>query len=132
MTDKQASSQNFMRTVALAIVLVGAVGSLYFMFNAGRNQKSLFLIVCFTSWVLSPFIALLIANVISKRWSFPTRMSFFFLILIISVGSLVSYGGALSQLGTKPPAFKFLIVPLISWLLIVTVIPISRRISRKK
>ena len=132
MTDKQASTQNFIRTLALAILLIGAVGSLYFMFNAGRNQKSFFLIACFTTWVLSPFIALLIANVISKRRSISTSMTFFFVILFITVGSLVSYSGALSLFGAKPPAFKFLIVPLVSWLLILTVIPISQKISRKK
>jgi len=93
MTDKQASTQNFIRTLALAILLMGAVGSLYFMFHAGRHQKSFFLIACFTIWVLSPFIALFIANVNSKRWSIPTGMTFFFVILFITVGSLVSYSG---------------------------------------
>lgn len=121
--------------MALVVLLVGAAVSLSLMFNAGRNQKSIFLIACFTTWVLSPFIALVIANVISKRWSMLTRVTFYFLLLFITLGSLVSYSGALSPLETKPPAFKFLIVPLISWLLIVIVIPIavslSRRLSRK-
>ena len=132
MPDKKSSSQNFIKSTALAILLVGAVGSLYFMFNAGRNQKSFFLIVCFTTWVLSPFIALLIANVTSKHWSIPAGKTFFFLMLFITVGSLFSYSGALNLFGDKPTAFKFLIVPLVSWLLIAAVIPISLKISRKK
>jgi len=132
MTDKQASNQNFIRTVSIAILLAGAVASLYFMFGAGRNQKSFFLIGCFTIWVLSPFLALLIAVLISKRWLIPARMTFLLLILFITVSSLVSYSGALNLFGAKPPAFKFLIVPLISWLLIATVIPISRKILDKK
>ncbi len=109
---------------ALIVVLVGAAGSLGLMFNAGRNQKSILLIALFTIWVLSPFIALLVANVISKHWSILTRMTLYFLMLFITLGSLISYSGALSPPGTKP-AFKFLIVPLISWLLLVTVIPIN-------
>jgi len=129
MTDKKSFNQIFIRTVVLATLLVGAAGSLYFMFNAGRNQKSFFLIACFTIWVLSPFIALL-TIVISKRWSISARMTFFLLILFITVGSLVSYSGSLNLFGAKPPAFKFLIVPLVSWLIIVTAIPIIRKISR--
>ena len=117
--------------MALIVVLVGAAGSLGLMFNAGRNQKSILLIALFTIWVLSPFIALLVANVISKHWSILTRVTIYFLMLFITLGSLISYSGALSPPGTKP-AFKFLIVPLISWLLLVTVIPITRKISRKK
>jgi hypothetical protein len=112
------------------VLLAGAVGSLVFMFNAGRNQNSIFLIVLFTIWVLSPFIALLVANVIAKRWSIPIRVSFCFLILFITLGSLISYCGALNLPGTKP-AFKFLIVPLVSWVLIVIAISIAVSRSRK-
>jgi hypothetical protein len=47
--------------------------------------------------------------------------------LVISIGSLISYGGILIPAGTKP-AFIFLVVPLISWLLIamITLPAISR------
>ena len=116
--------------MALIVLLAGATGSLGFMFNAGRNQKSILLIALFTAWVLSPFLALLVADIISKRWTIFTRGTLYFLILFITLGSLVSYSGALSLPGTKP-AFKFLIVPLISWLLIVIVFPIATLLSRK-
>jgi hypothetical protein len=125
----QTLNQSFTRMIALIIVIAGAAGSLYLMFKASSNQKSVFLIACFTAWVLSPFIALLIANVTSKRWSIPNRTTFYFLILFITIGSLVSYSGALSLFESKPPAFKFLIVPLISWLIIMVVIVISRKLK---
>lgn len=131
MTEKNTSGNNFLKTIALIVVLTGAVASLVFMFNAGRNQKSILLIALFTIWVLSPFIALLVANAISKSWSILSRRILYFLMLFITLGSLISYSGALSSPTTKP-AFKFLIVPLVSWLLIVTVILIARKISRKK
>jgi hypothetical protein len=132
MKDKQASDPTPKRMIALIIVMIGAIGSLYFMFNASRNQKSVLLIACFTAWVVSPFIALLIANLASKRWSFPTRMTLYSLMSFITIGSLVSYSGALSPLESKPPAFKFLIIPLISWLLIVAGLALSRRLSHKR
>jgi hypothetical protein len=54
MAEKTFNS-TLLRTVALILLVVGAVGSLYFMFNAGRNQKSILLIILFTAWVLSLF-----------------------------------------------------------------------------
>jgi hypothetical protein len=100
------------------------------MYNAGRNQSSILLIALFTIWVLSPFIGLLVANVISKHWPVLTRVTLYFLMLFITLGSLVSYNGAFDTPGTKT-AFKFLMVPLVSWLLMLIVILVARRLSRK-
>ena len=112
------------------VLLIGAVGSIIFMFNAGRNQKSILLIALFTAWVLSPFIALLGINIISNRWAVTTRVALYGLMLILSAGSLASYGEAFSLPGTRP-AFKFLIVPLLSWVLMVTAIPILRYLENR-
>jgi hypothetical protein len=49
----------------MIVAIVGAIGSLYFMFKTGRNQKSILLIVLFTGWVLSPFAGLFLATKIS-------------------------------------------------------------------
>lgn len=122
---------NFLRNLALIAILVGAGGSLFFMFHAGHNQSSIILITLFTVWVLSPFAGVLIADRISKRWKVLSRVTLYWLILVISLGSLICYSGAFGHLGAKP-AFKFLVVPLISWLLIVTVIPIVSRLSTNK
>jgi biotin transporter BioY len=90
----------------------------------------MFLIVLFTTWMLSPFVGLLLANKISKRWTVLTRVTLYWLMIVLTIGSLISYSGAFSPLVTKP-AFKFLVIPFISWLLIVTVIPIVSRLSNK-
>jgi len=47
------------------MVLAGAVGSLGFTLYTGRNNKSVLLIVLFFIWVPSPFIGLLVANVVT-------------------------------------------------------------------
>jgi hypothetical protein len=126
MTDKQVSTDNFFRTIALTIVVIGAIGSLYFMFNAGRHQKSIFLIVCFTAWVLSPFVALLMVRKMPDRWTTSARASFYWFMIVLTIGSLVAYSGALNTPQTKP-AFVFLVVPFISWLLIAAVTFIATR-----
>jgi hypothetical protein len=120
----------FLRTVALILVSVGAVGSLYFMFNASRNQNSILLITLFTVWILSPFVGLFLADKFSNRWTVTVRASLYWLMIILTIVSLVAYSGALNTPKTKN-AFVFLIIPLISWLLMTMVILTARRLSRK-
>ena len=127
---KKILTLSHIRTMAVVVVLAGAGISLGLMLHAGRNNKSVLLILLFVVWVLSPFIALLVANVVSKRWSVLTRVTLYSLMLILTLGSLVSYSGTLSPPGTKP-AFVFLVVPLISWLLLAIVIPIASSLSRR-
>jgi len=126
MTAKLSSYNNLLEKSALAALLAGAIGSLYFMFSAGRNQKSIILIALFTSWVLSPFLGLYAASGIFKQWSSRNRRSLYILMIIIAIGSLIAYSGLLVPPGTKP-AFIFLVNPLVSWLLLVTFIMIVRR-----
>jgi len=121
---------NFLRTVALILLVVGAVGSLYFMFNASRNQKSILLITLFSGWILSPFVGLFLAEKFSKRWTVDVHAFFYWLMIILTIVSLVGYSGALNTPQTKN-AFVFLIIPLISWLLIIISILIARRLTRK-
>ncbi len=130
MTDKKNFNQSFLRTTALIVALVGAVGSMYFMFSASRKQNSIVLLGLFTAWVLSPFVGLFISNKISKRWTVTTRSLLYWLIIVLTIGSLVAYSGAFNTPQTKN-AFIFLIVPLISWILLIVAVLTARRLSRK-
>ncbi|MEP6555851.1 MAG: hypothetical protein ABJB11_20010 [Ferruginibacter sp.] len=130
MTDKKKSNKSFLGIISLIVALVGAVGSLYFMFSASRKQNSIILLALFTAWVLSPFVGLFISNKISSRWTVPARASLYWLMIILTIGSLVAYSGAFNTPETKN-AFIFLIFPLISWFLIVIVFLIARKISNK-
>src|SRR3954467_11078621 len=94
MTEKKMFNINFLRTIAIALAVVAAAGSLHFMFNVGCNQKSVLLIVLFTGWVLSPFVGLLIANKIYNRWTASAYASLDWLMIILAIGSLVVYSGA--------------------------------------
>jgi len=129
---KKDLTYSLLHTIALVLILTGTAGSLWFMFYAGRNNPSFFLMALFVIWVSSPFVALRVAHIISKRWTTPVRLTTYCLIFVLTIGSLVTYSGALSPPGTKP-AFVFLVIPLISWLLILSIIPIavlrSRRLS---
>jgi hypothetical protein len=126
---KKNITHNILRVLALMALFAGAFESLRLTLHAGRNNESVLLILIFTVWVLSPFIALIVANVVSKRWQVSNRLILYFLTLILTAGSLLGYYGELIPPGTKP-AFAYLVVPLISWLLILTVIITTALLSR--
>ena len=117
--------------IALIVLIIGAVVSLQYMFRAGHNQKSILLILLFATWVLLPYILLLTALFKPGRLPGLNPWVIVFLIITISLGSMLGYNAALFIPGSKT-AFRFMIIPLISLLLIITVIPISRKLSNRK
>jgi hypothetical protein len=118
-----------LHTVALIALVVGIIGSLIFMFRAGQHTPRLLLVI-FTIWVLSPFAALIWADKASKRWSALTRITLYCVTLIVTLGSLAIY----SELVDVRPAgsanaFLFVIVPPVSLVFIMIVVPIAALIS---
>jgi hypothetical protein len=126
----QSGFIGLLRTVALITLVVGATGSLIFMFRQSQNTPR-FLLVLFTFWVLSPFTVLLWANVVSKHWSVITRIMLYGVTLIIALVSPAIYG---EWIDVKPVgsanAFLFVVVPPVS-LLFFVIVPITAFISRK-
>jgi hypothetical protein len=130
MTDKNSSGQNLLRTTARTILLIGSVGSLYFMFRIGSNQKSILLLGLFTIWVLSPFVGLLFAKRLSRHWTDKMSTWLYWTIIILTVASLTVYSGILT-LSQTPPAFNFLFIPFLCWLVILTILLFANRQSRR-
>ena len=119
------------RRAALIAVLAGAAGSLGLMFRAGRRQNSKILLLLFAIWVLSPFVALVRANVVSKRWPILIRAALYSVMLVLTLGSLAIYGEVAFGYATAKVGFVFLVVPLASWLLIAIVVAIAALISSR-
>jgi peptidoglycan/LPS O-acetylase OafA/YrhL len=117
--------------LALVMVVAGGWGSLVFMLHEGRHNNSVPLLLLFTAWVLSPFVLLLVANVVSKRWSVTSRLILYSLMFALTVGCLICYSGTVSSPWSKPAA-AFLVVPLFSLLLIAIVFPIAKSKSQKQ
>jgi len=123
-----------LRTAAQIALVVGAIGSLAFMFREGQQTPRLLLIL-FTIWVLSPFAALLWANRLAKRWSVLTRATLYCVEILVALGSLAIYG---EWIDVRPAgsanAFLFVAVPPASLLFSMIVVPIaafmSGRLSR--
>jgi len=81
-----------LRAVAMIAVVAGAAGAVGLMLRAGHRSDSRILLVLFGIWVLSPFIALVLANVVSKRWSVLTRATLYGVMLALTLASLAIYG----------------------------------------
>jgi hypothetical protein len=121
-----------MRFVARIALVAGAAGSLGLMFRVGARQNSLLLIVLFTGWVLSPFVALALAELALTRWSGLTRATLHSLMVVLAAGSVAIYADVTFGPPRPQPAFMFLMVPFGSWLLLTTVVPIAALVSRRR
>jgi hypothetical protein len=82
----------FLRVAGLIAVVVGAVGSTGLMILVGRRNPSRVLLGLFVIWDLSPFIGLLLVDMVSKRWSIITRATLHIVMLVIALSSLALWG----------------------------------------
>jgi hypothetical protein len=133
--SRRRSERGFLgllRAAAVIAVLAGAAGSVGLMLHAGRRNSSRILLLLFALWVLSPFVALLLANVVSERWSVLTRATLYSVMLVLTLGSLAIYGDVALGPPRAKPAFVFVVVPPASWLLIAIVVPIAALISDRR
>ena len=105
-----------LRVISLSMSIIGIMGSLVLMIHSGRHNQSVLLILLFTGWVSSPFLALYISY-FSNFWPDSRRVLLYVVMIIIAIGSLIVYSGAFGIRGPHP-AFVYMIIPLISWVLI--------------
>jgi len=105
------------------------------MLRVGHRNPSRILLTLFGIWVLSPFLALVWASLVSKRWPALTRTTLYVMMLFLALASLASYADVAFGPPRVKPAFVFLVVPLASWLLIAIAVPfaaiVSGRLSRQ-
>ena len=134
----KAGSLVILRVAARIGALIGAVGSIVFLLRAPQHPP-LLLLMLLGLWGLSPFIGVALADMASMRWTVPahrlTRATLYSAMLAISLGYLVMYGDDDLRPAGKPAGFVFVVVPLVSWSLLLVVVPIaallSRRLSRR-
>jgi len=121
-----------LRAATLILVLAGAAGSLALLLRAGRDTPRL-LLIAFIFWILSPFVALAWANVVSTRWSAAVRATLYGMTLVLTLGSLAAYGDvvAIAPRGSSR-GFVFVAVPGAAWLLIAATVAITTVLFRRR
>src|SRR4249919_940822 len=118
-----------LRAVARLALLAGAAGSIALMLRAGARQRSAVLILLFTGWVLSPFIALALANMRAARWPPRMRTALSAAMIGVSVLCLTIYSMHAVR-GVMKAGFVYLVVPAAAWLLIVVVLGVNAAFSK--
>lgn len=116
-------------TSARVATVLGGAGSILAMLRVGFRDGAtipILLLVMFTGWVLSPFLAMLAADRISTRWAAPTRSMLHRLMLFVPLASLAIYGYVALSPPRPKPAATFLLVPLGSWLLLAITLTFAR------
>ena len=112
---------NGARRLARVALLLGAAGSVSLMLRAGSRQRSVVLILLFTGWVLSPFLALALANVRAPHWSRPMQRALYSAILVVSGFCLAAYGYNALVRGLKA-GFVYLVVPGVAWAIMLAIL----------
>jgi phage-related holin len=102
-----------LRAAGRIALLLGAAGSISLLFHASQHPP-LFLLVLFVIWVLGPFVALGVADRISKRWSNLTRKILYIAMLVVALSTLSVYGDDAVGRRTAHPAFVYVVVPPVS------------------
>ena len=74
-------------------------------------------------------MALVWANLVSKRWPVLTRATLYSLMLVLTLASLAAYGVDALRPPKAQAAFVFVVVPPASWLLIAIVVTIAALVS---
>ncbi|HTD98483.1 MAG TPA: hypothetical protein VK668_04330 [Mucilaginibacter sp.] len=113
-------------TLTPAILFIGAIGSLVLLWMAGHNNSSVILMTLFTIWVLSPYAALL---VVDRKSLIPNAQLRYLSIFI--AGAAIFFYTLAHFTPSKTPAFIFLLIPLLSWLVIFIVVLIKLKKKKK-
>jgi hypothetical protein len=106
-----------LRNFVLGVVIAVALASIYLTMMAGGNNKSFLLVSLFIIWVLSPLVALIRINLLSRSWPQRKRINLYVFTLVVAAGSLISYAG-IYQMHVFKNAFLFLATPFVTWILI--------------
>jgi hypothetical protein len=102
----------------------GAAGSIVLMLRAGSRQRSLLLIFLFTAWVLSPFLALALANLRASRWPARVRTALHATMIAVPAMCLAIYGMHAVR-GAMKAGFVYLVVPAAAWFLIAVALGVN-------
>jgi len=120
-----SAERPILRTTAFTAALVATIVSVGLMLRACRFNDSGVALALIAVWILAPMIALVLAEVVAKRWLIFGRATVHCLMLVVASGSVVIYG--LDVLVPLSPrhGFPYALVPAVSWLLIAVVLVVA-------
>src|SRR5262245_30065713 len=123
-----------LRASAFTAALVATIVSVGLMLRACRFNDSGIALALIAVWILSPMIALVLADMVARRWLVFGPATVYGLMLVVAAGSMIVYGIDVFVPLSPRAGFPYALVPLVSWLLIAVVLVIAafRRHARAK
>jgi hypothetical protein len=120
-----------LRTAALVVLLAGAFIAEALTLVAGRQNTHYVLTAIFLFWVGSPFAVLFIVDRVSTTWPALMRTTLHWLMLIVTVGTIVVYANRVLHPPNAQGAAVFVAVPPASWLLIAIALGVTFGMTRR-
>lgn len=111
-----------LRTLALAALWLGALGTLITLFKVAHRQQSSVLLILFVLWDLAPFVVLALGDRASSSWRFRPRVALHVATLLVTLGTLVVYSIVAFGRPRAQPAAAFLLVPPASVLVAAVIV----------
>ena len=121
-----------LRTFALVVLAAGALVAEALMLFAGRNNTHYLLTAVFAVWVGSPFAILFATERVSERWPLGTRTALYWLMLVVTFGSVAVYTRRILYPPNAQGAAVFVAVPPVCWLLIALTLLLSLAAARAR
>lgn len=116
-----------MKKAALATAIIGGLLSVFLMIHAGRYSTPPLLIALIGMWVLLPYDALVIGNLLSPRWQQQVGTVLYRLTFLLTLVSVAIYASVAFGPPRARPAFFFVIVPPLSLVLTGLVLGVARQ-----
>jgi ABC-type Mn2+/Zn2+ transport system permease subunit len=120
-----STERPILRTTAFTAVLVATIVSVGLMLRACRFNDSEVALALIAVWILSPMAALVLAEVVAKRWLIFGRATVHCLMLVVASGSMIIYAIDLFVPLSPRRGFPYALVPAASWLLIAMVLAVA-------
>jgi phosphate/sulfate permease len=120
-----STEKPILRTTAFTAALVATIVSVGLMLRACRFNDSGVALALIAVWILSPMMALVLAEAVAKRWLIFGRAPVYGLMLVVAFGSVIIYGMDVFIPLSPRKGFPYALVPAVSWLLILIVLVIA-------
>ena len=120
-----------MESSALIALYGGAAATLALVLHAGGPDRPIILVPLFVAWDLSPFVLLWLADRVTTRWSNAARRALYALMILVGVGSVAVYIADMLWPRKAQPAFVYVAVPPVCWLVIAVVLGMASVIGRR-
>jgi cation transport ATPase len=120
-----------LRLTARVALALGAFGSIALWIHAAQHPPPI-IIAGFVVWVLSPFVLLGAAHVLSKRWAHSTQSALYAVTVLISIASIAVYADDAVAHRTAHPAFVYVAIAPVSWVVSVVAIGFGAWLAKRK